>query len=130
MTRPPAGPPDSAVADFNRTLVRERTLPAWCRWRLAAPGLGTRLDALASIVARGPLSLALARLPATESLGARVGLAAFRGARPEELIDWARRALTPNLRALEVLARLRRDEGVERLLVVSRGTPRLAVEAW
>ena len=119
----------TVVVDFNETLVRERTLAAWCRERMRRGPWRRRLGAAARAGFYGTLAV-LADLLGREALAARLGFRVLEGVRRAEIEDWAGQALTLNPKATAALERLADESGALALVVVSRGTPQLAVRAW
>jgi phosphoserine phosphatase len=109
--------------------VRERTLAAWCLDRMRAGPVARRLAAGLAALQAGPPALLL-DLAGREAGAARAGMRVLAGVEASALEAWARARLTPNPRAHQALARLAREAGSLRLLVVSRGTPGLAVRAY
>jgi len=116
------------VADFNETLVRERTLPAWCRTRMQTGTAGHRLAAAARCLPRGAAAMLIDGL-GLDVLAARIGFGALRGVAPAELEAWAERGLTPHPGAARALRELAAEARELELLVVSRGSPELVVRA-
>lgn len=119
----------TVVTDFNETLVRERTLIAWCCAHMRRGPARRRLRHALVCLPLGAVAMALDRLGA-DTAAARLGMVAFRGSDRAALRRWATTGLSGNPAATQALQTLAAAHGPLTLVVVSRGTPADAVRGW